>query len=76
MPIEVAESTEIPLDDFVNAIHQALGADIPPDLADLFMQLRHASGPDIPGLIARILLYVPTPDGYDDAPVFTDYERY
>lgn len=75
-PISVPDSGEIPLEDFVNNIRKALGADIPPDLAALLDRLRFASGPDIPGLIIQLLSFVPQSDDCDDAPVFSDYERF
>lgn len=68
--------TEIPLEDFVNTLHSALGADIPPDLEALFQRLRFASGPDIPYLLTQIIMFVPQSDDCDDAPLFSDYERF
>lgn len=70
------QHAEIPIEDFVNTLASLLGADIPPDLADILNRLRFASGPEIPGLIVNLLMFVPQSDDCDDAPAFSDYERY
>jgi len=66
----------IPLEDFCAAIRSLLGADITPDLAALLDKLRFAKGPEIPGLIMQLVSFIPQPDEADDAPVFSDYERF
>lgn len=67
---------EIPLEDFITSLRHVLGADIPVDLEALLSRLRFAAGPEIPNLITQIMLFVPQSDDCDDAPVFSDYERF
>ena len=67
----------IPLEQFIANFRAALGVDsIPPDLEALLQRIRFASGPELPGLLTTLFLFTPQSDDCDDAPVFSDYERF
>ena len=74
MILPLADET-VPLETFIENV-QAIGLANVPDVEALLARLPNARGPEIPGIILQILMYLPSGSDESDQPVYSDYERY
>ena len=65
----------MPLEQFIQLI-QELGLQHCPDLEALLARIPNARGPEIPGILMQILMYLPQQEGQEAEAEFSDWERF